>query len=174
MSRLGTRSRVVVGVLLAVLVGVLAYVLGGPYTAEDASGSATTSTSATAVTGSAPASAATSAGPASRTAAPVTAGPRGVVPAAITQAAWATLAEVDAGRWPGSANAPGTKGGDTWQNRDGTLPRTDPGGVKVSYREWDVNPKKRGETRDAERIVTGSNGSAWYTADHYTSFARMR
>ncbi|MFC9787615.1 ribonuclease domain-containing protein [Rhodococcus sp. NPDC127528] len=172
MNRLGTRSRIVVGVLLVVLVGVLAYVLGGPHTAEDASGSASTSSSTTAVTGSAPVT--SSAGPVSRTAAQVTAGPRGVVPAAITEAAWATLAEIDAGRWPGSANAPGTRGGDTWQNREGTLPRTDPAGVKVAYREWDVNPKKRGETRDAERIVTGSNGSAWYTADHYTSFARMR
>ncbi|TQF66116.1 ribonuclease N [Rhodococcus spelaei] len=105
---------------------------------------------------------------------PQTAGPRGVVPAAVTAAAVATLAKIDAGTWPDSANAPGTKGGDTWQNREGRLPRTDSAGKSIAYREWDVNPKIRGETRDAERIITGSDGSAWYTADHYTSFARMR
>jgi hypothetical protein len=27
---------------------------------------------------------------------------------------------------------------------------------------------------DAERIITGSDGSAWYTTDHYHTFHRIR
>ncbi|WP_067646517.1 ribonuclease domain-containing protein [Nocardia harenae] len=88
--------------------------------------------------------------------------------------AYDTLTEIDAGRWPDSANAPGTKGGDRWQNREGTLPRTGTDGKPVTYREWDVNPKQRNRNRDAERIVTGSDGTAWYTGDHYATFTRMR
>ncbi|MFI6997834.1 ribonuclease domain-containing protein [Nocardia sp. NPDC050175] len=88
--------------------------------------------------------------------------------------AYDTLAEIDAGRWPGSANAPGTKGGDRWMNRGGTLAAKDPAGKPITYQEWDVNPKQRGRSRDAERIVTGSDGSAWYTGDHYETFTRMR
>ncbi|MFC8530834.1 ribonuclease domain-containing protein [Nocardia sp. NPDC057227] len=88
--------------------------------------------------------------------------------------AYDTLREIDSGRWPDSANAPGTKGGDRWQNREGTLPRTGTDGKPVTYQEWDVNPKQRNRTRDAERIVTGSDGTAWYTGDHYATFTRMR
>ncbi len=92
----------------------------------------------------------------------------------VPDRAYATLVEIDAGRWPDSANAPGTKGGEQWHNRGGDLPRTDTGGRAISYREWDVNPKQPNRSRDAERIVTGSDGSAWYTGDHYTTFTRMR
>ncbi|WP_307828556.1 ribonuclease domain-containing protein [Antrihabitans sp. YC2-6] len=85
-----------------------------------------------------------------------------------------TLRAIDAGTWPESADAPGTKGGQSFRNQEGVLPRTDSGGASIRYREWDVNPKKRGQSRDAERIVTGSDGSAWYTDDHYETFERMR
>ncbi|GAB0102428.1 hypothetical protein JMUB6875_13960 [Nocardia sp. JMUB6875] len=94
--------------------------------------------------------------------------------AGVPDRAYATLVEIDAGRWPDSANAPGTHGGETWNNRDGTLPRKDSSGKAISYQEWDVNPKQRGQGRDAERIVTGSDGSAYYTGDHYKTFTRMR
>lgn len=94
--------------------------------------------------------------------------------AGVPDRAWATLAEIDAGRWPDSANSPGTKGGERWMNRDGDLPRTDGSGRQITYQEWDVNPKQRNRSRDAERIVTGSDGSAWYTGDHYETFTRMR
>ena len=103
-----------------------------------------------------------------------TVAPRGVTPAAIPPRAFDTLAEIDDGGWPDSANAPGTKGGLSWQNRGGDLPRDDVDGARIAYKEWDVNPKRRDQSRDAERIVTGSDGSAWYTGDHYTSFTRMR
>ncbi|MVU78796.1 ribonuclease [Nocardia sp. ET3-3] len=94
--------------------------------------------------------------------------------AGVPDQAYKTLVEIDAGRWPGSANSPGTHGGDTWNNRDGSLPRKDSSGKAISYQEWDVNPKQPGQTRDAERIITGSDGSAYYTGDHYKTFTRMR
>ncbi|WP_435593067.1 ribonuclease domain-containing protein [Nocardia sp. bgisy118] len=59
-------------------------------------------------------------------------------------------------------------------NREGTLPRTDATGGSITYQEWDVNPKQRNRSRDAQRIVTGSDGTAWYTGDHYETFTRMR
>ncbi len=86
----------------------------------------------------------------------------------------ATLVEIDAGRWPDSANAVGTKGGVTFRNSEGRLPAVGAGGGRVVYQEWDVNPKKNGQGRDAERIVTGNDGSAWYTLDHYETFTRIR
>lgn len=92
----------------------------------------------------------------------------------VPAAAISTLQKIDAGNWPAAANAPGTKGGDTWRNQDRDLPTKDPAGKPISYQEWDVNPKQRGRSRDAERIITGSDGSAWYTGDHYRTFTRMR
>lgn len=94
--------------------------------------------------------------------------------AGVPDRAYQTLALIDAGRWPGAANAPGTHGGDPWMNRGGSLPRTTAAGKAITYQEWDVNPKKPGQTRDAERIITGSDGSAYYTGDHYKTFTKMR
>ena len=85
-----------------------------------------------------------------------------------------TLAHIDAGDWPDAAHAPGTHGGDPFGNREKRLPATDSAGKKVKYTEWDVNAKKKGQGRDAERIITGSDGSAWYTLDHYSHFTRIR
>jgi len=45
---------------------------------------------------------------------------------------------------------------------------------KITYREWDVNPKKEGRNRGAERLVTGDDKSAHYTRDHYGTFTRIR
>ncbi|GAA4641128.1 ribonuclease domain-containing protein [Gordonia humi] len=92
------------------------------------------------------------------------------VPARVQQ----TLDYIDAGDWPEAANAPGTHGGDLFRNAEGRLPRRTADGQKITYREWDVNAKQRGRGRDAERIVTGSNGSAYYTLDHYESFTAIR
>ncbi|MFI6999475.1 ribonuclease domain-containing protein [Nocardia sp. NPDC050175] len=96
-----------------------------------------------------------------------------LVSAAVPQRAWDTLARIDAGTWPPNDGS-GTKGGGTWSNREGTLPSTDASGRRIAYQEWDVNIKKPGQNRDAERIVTGNDRSAWYTGDHYVSFTRMR
>ena len=71
----------------------------------------------------------------------------------------------------------GYRGGTQFMNdgRDGgqVLPRRDADGKAVTYREWDVNPYT-GANRGTERLVTGSDGSAWYTNDHYDSFVRIR
>lgn len=89
-----------------------------------------------------------------------------------------TLNQIDAGKWPGSADAPGTKGGASFRNLtpDGQhpLPTTDASGRPITYQEWDVNPRVPSQDRDAERIITGSDGSAWYTTDHYHTFHRIR
>ena len=65
---------------------------------------------------------------------------------------------------------PGHVGGRIFQNREKQLPQTDQTGVKIMYREWDVKAKKKGVNRGAERLVTGSDGSAYYTRDHYKTF----
>ncbi|WP_132992364.1 ribonuclease domain-containing protein [Gordonia zhaorongruii] len=85
-----------------------------------------------------------------------------------------TLSYIDSNDWPEAANAPGTRGGDTFRNNERRLPQHGSDGTKVRYREWDVNPKQDGRGRDAERIVTGDDGSAYYTLDHYESFTRIR
>lgn len=68
----------------------------------------------------------------------------------------------------------GYQGGRIYQN-DGPaggqqLPKSDAKGRPVAYREYDVNPKQPGVNRGPERLVVGSNGSAYYTADHYRTF----
>ena len=68
----------------------------------------------------------------------------------------------------------GYQGGRNFGNFERLLPRTDKRGRQVRYREWDVNPLRPGVNRGAERLVTGSDGSAYYTADHYDSFTRIR
>jgi ribonuclease T1 len=62
---------------------------------------------------------------------------------------------------------PGYVGGRTFQNRERHLPRG-------SYREYDVNPKRRGVDRGPERIVIERrSGRAYYTPDHYETFIPM-
>ncbi len=62
---------------------------------------------------------------------------------------------------------PGYVGGREFRNRERLLPR----GL---YREYDVNPKRRGRPRDAERIVIEQKtGKAYYTGDHYLTFVPL-
>jgi guanyl-specific ribonuclease Sa len=72
----------------------------------------------------------------------------------------------------------GYEGGRTFLNlgRNGeeSLLRRDTHGRQITYHEWDVNPHIRGKNRGAERLVTGSDGSAYYTADHYRTFTKIR
>jgi guanyl-specific ribonuclease Sa len=72
----------------------------------------------------------------------------------------------------------GYEGGRTFLNlaRDGeqALPHTDAQGATIQYREWDVHRKVPGRNRGAERLVTGSDGSAYYTPNHYQAFIRIR
>lgn len=167
------------GLIVAVLVGLLA--TGGTDSGAPGHGNSPGATGGTATPGrdTTPGSApGATVAPVPGSAAPRTA-PAGSAPAAtpapgVPDRAYATLAEIDAGRWPDSANAPGTRGGDRFGNRENRLPGRDANGGPITYQEWDVNPKQRNRSRDAERIVTGSDGSAWYTGDHYATFTRMR
>lgn len=64
----------------------------------------------------------------------------------------------------GGKALPGYIGGRAFRNRERRLPRG-------HYREYDVNPKIRGRSRDAERIVIDQDsGRAYYTGDHYRTF----
>lgn len=67
----------------------------------------------------------------------------------------------------------GYVGGRTFFNREKKLPLIDRDRQKIRYREWDVHPKKEGINRGAERLVTGSDQSAYYTHDHYNSFISL-
>jgi len=64
---------------------------------------------------------------------------------------------------------PYAKDGVVFGNREGRLPKQKRG----YYREYTV--KTPGErTRAARRIVTGTGGELYYTADHYNTFRRIR
>jgi RHS repeat-associated protein len=53
------------------------------------------------------------------------------------------------------------------------LPRTAADGSAITYREWDVNPFVSHALRGTERIVTGTDGSAYYTSNHYDTFVQF-
>jgi guanyl-specific ribonuclease Sa len=95
-------------------------------------------------------------------------------PAGIPRKVAAVLKTIDE-----SHQAPeGYEGGRKFLNlgRDGeqVLPRSDARGAQIQYREWDVNPHIAGKNRGTERLITGSDGSAYYTPDHYRTFLRIR
>jgi ribonuclease T1 len=64
----------------------------------------------------------------------------------------------------------GYVGGRRFGNFENLLPKKDKTGKRIEYQEWDVNPKIQGKNRGAERLITGSDGKAYYTDDHYRSF----
>ena len=68
----------------------------------------------------------------------------------------------------------GFKGGSTFRNdgRNGSqvLPQKDGLGRKISYREYDIKPRLKGQSRGSQRIVIGTNGKSYYTSNHYKTF----
>ena len=64
---------------------------------------------------------------------------------------------------------PYSRDGITFRNREGLLPQQQ----RNYYREYTV-PTPGLKHRGARRIVAGSAGEYWYTADHYRSFKRIR
>jgi ribonuclease len=68
----------------------------------------------------------------------------------------------------------GYEGGRNFGNFEKLLPQRDEKGRAIKYREWDVNPLRRGVNRGAQRLITGSDGSAYYTDDHYKTFKKIR
>jgi hypothetical protein len=82
----------------------------------------------------------------------------------VPERALAALAEIQR---RGGDPPPGHVGGRSFHNRERRLPRG-------TYREYDVNPLRRGRPRDAERIVIEQRtGKAYYTGDHYRTFLPM-
>ncbi|MCI2420975.1 ribonuclease N [Saccharopolyspora sp. K220] len=57
------------------------------------------------------------------------------------------------------------KDGSVFGNREGVLPRQDPG----YYHEYTV-PTPGSSDRGAQRLVTGAHSEIYYTGDHYESF----
>jgi ribonuclease T1 len=68
----------------------------------------------------------------------------------------------------------GYVGGREFQNREKRLPLKQPDGKSMRYQEWDVNPKRNGVNRGAERLITSANERAWFTADHYKTFQELK
>lgn len=77
--------------------------------------------------------------------------------------------------WKGNYNGqtPGTKAGRKFENNPPKLPVKDENGNKLSYREFDVNNKLPGQTRDSERFVVDNNGRVYYSSDHYNTFIEI-
>ncbi len=68
----------------------------------------------------------------------------------------------------------GYVGGRQFMNYEKLLPDEDKNGNKITYQEWDVNPKIAGKNRGKERLVTGSDGRVYFTNDHYASFNEIK
>ena len=83
--------------------------------------------------------------------------------AALPPEARTTLALIAAG-----GPLPYDADGSVYQNRERILPIRPAG----AYHEYTVETPGSSD-RGARRIVTGGSGEAWWTADHYRSFARI-
>jgi ribonuclease T1 len=100
--------------------------------------------------------------------------PHTVAPSRIPEAAWRTLDHV---RRTGEAprdQVGGRRYGNYGSGGEEKLPVRDGRGHRIDYQEWDIHPRIPGRNRGAERLTTGSDGRAWYTADHYCSFTELR
>ena len=64
-------------------------------------------------------------------------------------------------------------GGREFLNKEKHLPAKGTDGKRIRYSEWDVYAKVKGQNRGPERLVTGSDHSAWYSKDHYKTFLRI-
>ncbi len=86
-----------------------------------------------------------------------------------------SLEDYEKNEWKRKSNkSKGTKDDNPFENKEGRLPEKDSQGNDIKYREHDVNDKLPGKGRDAERFVTGSDGSIYYTNDHYGTFIKIK
>jgi hypothetical protein len=82
--------------------------------------------------------------------------------------AWDTLNYLDqTGTAPAGTYQANPTVNNVYENYDGQLPTATGDGTPVTYNEWDVNPFTTQKARGLERLVTGSDNSAWYTGTHY-------
>lgn len=71
----------------------------------------------------------------------------------------------------------GWKWGEPYNNdptRGQELPTVDGNGNPINYKEYYVKPESGTNPPGSRRIVTGSDGSTYYTPDHYKTFWRLR
>ncbi|WXZ81603.1 hypothetical protein KST97_01800 [Fusobacterium nucleatum] len=82
--------------------------------------------------------------------------------------------------WKGQygKEGPSKAGGDFDNTGEGggeILPRKDANGNNITYKEFDINRKDPvTNNRDSKRFVSGSDGSVYYTDDHYMTFKRIK
>lgn len=88
----------------------------------------------------------------------------------VPAAALATLAVIDR-----TGHAPtGYVGGRRFGNFEHHLPRRTGSGARIGYREWDIARHVLGVNRGPARLVTGDDGAAYFSGDHYSTFLRIR
>ena len=68
----------------------------------------------------------------------------------------------------------GVKGGQPYYNGNRKLDTVTRLRQKISYREYDVFPNVRESNRGSVRVVVGSDGSIYYTNNHYRKFIRLK
>ncbi|MFZ7988236.1 ribonuclease domain-containing protein, partial [Fusobacterium watanabei] len=74
--------------------------------------------------------------------------------------------------WKGQYDKEGpSKAGREYKNIGERLPKYGADGKLIEYKEFDINNVK---PRDNKRFVSGSDGSVYYTDDHYMTFRRIK
>ena len=83
------------------------------------------------------------------------------------------LTEIDQGLPRSNVRNPKSFAND---GRGGTpqLPTMDASGKPLDYIEHTVNPRPSGGALDGKRLVIGSDGSVWYTDDHFGTWTRVK
>ena len=67
----------------------------------------------------------------------------------------------------------GTSAGGKYSNREGKLPSYNSKHQRLDYREYDVNSRPFGGSRDNERLVRDNDGDVYYSPDHYETFIEV-
>lgn len=78
-------------------------------------------------------------------------------------------------KWQGNVpgQTPGTNAGGRFNNEYGELPVLDANNKPISYNKFDINNRIEGAERDAERFIRGTDGSIYYTKDHYSTLIKV-
>jgi RHS repeat-associated protein len=63
--------------------------------------------------------------------------------------------------------------GAPFRNAAVDLPTVEPTGKPITYTEWDIDPFVSGRSRGALRLITGTDGSTYFTSDHYKTFIAL-
>lgn len=64
-------------------------------------------------------------------------------------------------------------GGESYRNDDLALPTSDAAGSPITYQEYDRYPCTPGVGRGGDLIILGSDGSRYFTSDHYETFVNF-